>query len=146
MSGTIWLVASAVLLLLELGVPILVFCWFSAGALIVACASFLGLASLPLQLLLFAGTSAPLVLGTRRIAKRWLLRGSPRVETNVRALPGGVGRVLVAIDAGGAGRVSLQGIDWAARSLDGEPIAAGAAVRVVDVEGVTLIVEPEPGP
>jgi membrane protein implicated in regulation of membrane protease activity len=45
---------------------------------------------------------------------------------------------------GHAGRVSLQGLEWAARSLDGEPIGAGALVRVVRVEGVTLIVDSEP--
>lgn len=147
MSGTIWFVAAAVLLLLELGLPMLVFCWFAAGALLVAGAAWLGLASLPLQLLLFAGTSTPLVLSSRRIARRWLLRGSPGagVQTNVHALPGGAGRVSVAIGGEEGGRVTMHGLDWAARSLDGEPIPAGASVRVIDVEGVTLIVEPDPG-
>lgn len=77
----------------------------------------------------------------------WRLRRSapPRLPTNVDALPGCLARVLVPLGAEGhAGRVSLQGLEWAARSLDGEPIGAGALVRVVRVEGVTLIVDSEP--
>lgn len=148
MSATIWLIVAVVLLLIELGVPMLVFCWFAVGALVVACAALLGLASLSLQLLLFAGTSAVLLLGTRRIVQRYLLRSSPgvSVQTNQDALLGQLGRVVAAIDGSlGAGRVALQGMDWAARSLDGEAIPDGAVVRVVQVQGVTLIVEPDPG-
>ena len=52
-----------------------------------------------------------------------------------------LGEVAVAIvDVAPAGRVRVRGEDWAARS--NRPIRAGEAARIVGLDGLTLIVEP----
>jgi membrane-bound serine protease (ClpP class) len=53
-----------------------------------------------------------------------------------------VGRALTPIDAGGTGRVQTHGEIWTA--VAAEPVAAGEAVRVTGVQGLTLTVKPEP--
>ena len=38
------------------------------------------------------------------------------------------------------------GEEWTARTADGEPLERGAPVRVVQTDGLTLVVEPDPSP
>jgi membrane-bound ClpP family serine protease len=45
---------------------------------------------------------------------------------------------------GPSGVVRVVGEEWTARSVGGSPIPAGAAVRVVSQDGLTLTVETEP--
>jgi membrane protein implicated in regulation of membrane protease activity len=42
------------------------------------------------------------------------------------------------------GRVDIRGDDWRAVSMDGRPLPTGTRVIVVDVQGVTLTVAPDP--
>jgi membrane-bound serine protease (ClpP class) len=44
------------------------------------------------------------------------------------------------------GSVYIGGEDWTARSVDDRPIARGAQVKVVAVDGLTVLVEAEPMP
>lgn len=44
------------------------------------------------------------------------------------------------------GSVYIAGEDWTARSVDDHPIARGTQVKVVAVDGLTVLVEPEPIP
>ena len=41
------------------------------------------------------------------------------------------------------GRVRAGGLDWEARSADGGKIEKGAVVKILELRGVTLIVEKE---
>ena len=59
--------------------------------------------------------------------------------TGAAGMMGRSGVALGAFDAGGAGRVAIHGEIWTARALDAVP--AGASVRVVNIEGLTLTVE-----
>ncbi|MBI2776225.1 MAG: nodulation protein NfeD [Chloroflexi bacterium] len=45
---------------------------------------------------------------------------------------------------GPIGTVHASGEEWSAKSLDGLPLGRGTAVRVVRIEGLTLVVEPDP--
>jgi len=147
MGWQVWLVLGLALALGELLGAALVLLCFGAAALVVAGAAAVGLETLWKQLLLFAALLGPLVLIGRSLLHR-LHRGSPgaRVRTAVHALPGEIARVISAIDnASGAGRVELHGLEWTARSLDERPIPEGARVRVIQVDGVKLIVDPEEG-
>ena len=51
-----------------------------------------------------------------------------------------MGRAQTAIPAGGTGYVSAHGETWIARAA--QPIDAGASVRIVALDGLTLTVEP----
>jgi membrane-bound serine protease (ClpP class) len=59
------------------------------------------------------------------------------------ALVGELGEAEVAVDPDGV--VTIRGSRWRARTNRATPVPAGAAVRVVAVEGLVLEVEPEEG-
>jgi membrane protein implicated in regulation of membrane protease activity len=67
-------------------------------------------------------------------------------ESSLNVLAGRLGEVTTAISATGVGEVTVTGVDTTiqrlARSANGQPIARGSIVRVVDVMGSTLVVEP----
>jgi membrane-bound serine protease (ClpP class) len=66
-----------------------------------------------------------------------------RVLTGWEELIGSVGEVRVPLDP--IGQVFVEGALWRARlDDDAEPVPAGTRVRVREVDGLTLLVEPEP--
>ncbi|MGY4642212.1 NfeD family protein [Cellulomonas sp. URHB0016] len=137
----LWWVGAALLLgIMEMLTLGLVFVMFAGGALAGAVASALG-ASVPVQILVAAATSA-LLLGALR---PWLLhhlrQRSPLVETNSAAL---VGRdaVVVSTVTVDSGRVKLNGEVWSARADAGSAIPPGTSVRVSRIEGATALVTP----
>src|SRR5207249_6582144 len=67
-------------------------------------------------------------------------RGQP-VTTGQEALEGSAGVALTDLDP--RGTVRARGETWTADS-SGDPIRAGAAVRILRVRGVNLLVEPAP--
>ena len=87
--------------------------------------------TIPAALLLAA---AFLVLG------RLALKSQQRqAQTGVERMVGGRGRARTAIAPDGAGQVDTHGEIW--RATSSAPIAAGRAVRIVAVHGLTLVVE-----
>ena len=72
-------------------------------------------------------------LGWKRFLRRYRLRSGP--ET----LIGASGTVVE--ECAPAGQVRVHGEIWNARST--EPVAAGEAVRITALDGLTLEVEPE---
>jgi membrane-bound serine protease (ClpP class) len=101
-------------------------------------------------------TVAPSVIATTTITAGLFLllivvaavksRGMPAPAGMVgssKGLPPGVaGVVRRAIEP--LGSVYVAGEEWSARSVDGQPLERGTPVRVVETEGLTVIVEPEP--
>ena len=81
---------------------------------------------------------AAVVMFLARLAVRAQLR---RPVTGVAGMLDESGEVIDAITPGGAGRVATHGELWSA--IAGQPIARGARVRVVGVDGMTLTVSPE---
>jgi membrane protein implicated in regulation of membrane protease activity len=70
---------------------------------------------------------------------------SRQLSTNVAGVVGSVGHVREWLaDGARTGRVAIGGDDWRAVSMDGRPIPVGKQVVVVDVQGVTLTVAPDP--
>ena len=63
--------------------------------------------------------------------------------TNVEAIPGKYAPVTVAIDnIAGVGQIKLDGMEWTARSTDGQPIEEGTVVCIHHVEGCKAFVFP----
>jgi membrane-bound serine protease (ClpP class) len=60
--------------------------------------------------------------------------------TGASAMIGEPGRTQTAIAAGGTGYVAAHGEVWIARAT--QPVDAGAPVRIVALDGLTLTVEP----
>lgn len=101
-------------------------------------------------------TVAPSVIATTTITAGLFLllivvaavrsRGMPApagMVGSANALPPGIaGVVRRALEP--VGSVYVAGEEWSARSVDGRPLERGTPVRVVETEGLTVIVEPEP--
>lgn len=141
MTGTevLWLGLLVFFLIAEGACPIhLVSVWFAAGALVSLIAAMCD-AALWLQITLFLVVSGVLLLAFLPLAKKYL---RPRIaKTNVDAVIGATGRVLVAIDnVDSRGQVKLGAMEWTARSTTGEDIPEGTLVRVDRVEGVKVFV------
>ena len=136
----LWLVLLVVFLIVEASTVTIVSLWFAAGALTALIASLLG-AALWLQVLLFLAVSIALLLSLRPLTKKYL---SPKkVQTNAPANIGKLAVVTEDIDnIHGTGAVKLSGVIWTARSADGKTIKAGTVVRIKEIEGVKLFVEP----
>jgi inner membrane protein len=139
-----WIVVGAVLLGAELFVIptdfYLVFLGVSAIA--VGAIAWTGLVASPtLEWLLFAAIAAvSLVFFRARFARRMAFAGNARVDDT---LAGERGTAREAMAPGATGRVELRGTPWSARNVGDVALAAGEAVRVERVEGLTLFVRRE---
>lgn len=138
----IWVIVFLVLMVLELISMGLTTIWFAGGAVVALVLSAFN-APIVAQVIVFLVVSTLLLYFTRPIAQKYFNKN--RVNTNVESMPGQIGIVTVDIDnIAATGTVSLNGMDWTARSKEPEgTIAKGTKVRVLEVQGVKLIVEPE---
>ena len=118
----------------------LVSIWFCFGALAAMFAAMAGM-SFTIQMVIFIAVSVVLLIFTKPFAKK-LLNG--RIEaTNAPALIGKYGIVTEEINnIEAAGAVKIDGKIWTARSSDErEIIKDGAEVKILDIQGVKLIVK-----
>lgn len=140
MNPIIWLLVIIALLTVEASTVTLVSLWFAAGAL---AALIAGLFSAPLwlQLALFLVVSTVTLASLRPIVRKYL---RPRMtKTNVDSIIGSQGYVTADVDnLAATGAVKLGGMEWTARSVNGEPIPAGTLVEVERIEGVKAFVAP----
>jgi membrane protein implicated in regulation of membrane protease activity len=150
MSDSTWLIWLGVALvcgIVEVTTLDLVFAMIAGGALATALPAALGL-PFGAQTLVFALTSAALLLLVRPPLKRYALRSTPHTVTNVHALAGRRAEVLTEV-TDHTGTVKLDGETWTARSAGGERLEVGSAVEVVAISGATAMVQAvqhEPGP
>lgn len=139
MYAVYWLGATAVFLFVEILTLGLTSIWFAGGAFVAAVAAFVG-QPIYVQFILFIVVTCALFVLTRPWAKKYL---NNKVEkTNVEALQGQQGIVKETIqNKEGKGIVFINGLDWSAKSLDGEEIEKDTEVIVHEIQGVKLIVE-----
>jgi membrane protein implicated in regulation of membrane protease activity len=142
----VWVVVVAGFLVGEMITPgTFFFLPFAAGALAAAVAAFAG-ASPGVQWSLFGAltviTSAAFIPLRRRMDRIQAPAGvgSQRVLHQE-------GTVIATIDAGpvASGTVRIAREEWRAESADRSAIGAGSVVRVVDVRGTSVVVEPVTG-
>lgn len=137
----VWLGVGVVAAVIEGLTVQLVAIWFALSAAVIALASAFGI-NFTTQLILFVLLSALLLVCTRPLVKKKLT--VQKQSTNADQVLDKVGVVLTGIDNDlGVGRVSVMGLDWAARTKDGTKLSPGARVRVLSMEGVTLTVKQE---
>lgn len=119
--------------------------WFGIGALVAAVAGMIGINSLAIQFLLFAGVSIALTAASRTIFINYFSREKTgqSLRSGVDALPGKVGTVVSS--SKGAlqeGAVKVFGSTWTAYPAPGEaPLEAGERVCVESVEGASIYVK-----
>ncbi len=135
---TLWLVLMILFLVAEGATAAITTIWFAVGALAAMLVAFFG-AELWLQITLFVVVSVGMLLALRPLLKKYIT--PKKLRTNVDSVIGSQGLVLEPIDnLAGTGRVKLGGMEWSARSENGEPIEAGVVVKVEKIEGVKVFV------
>ena len=137
----IWFGIMLAFLVVEAACPLhLVSIWFAIGALSAMIGAALH-ASVVVQILLFVGVSAVLLICLWPFTRKVL---NPKLEkTNVDATVGQRGYVTQDIDnVDATGQVKLGGMHWSARSVSGKKIEKGTLVQVERVEGVKAFVVP----
>lgn len=110
---------------------------FAAGAVVAAILAWSGVAP-AIQLVVFIAVSLVVLVGLQRFVRR-TDEHQPRVGAN--RFIGEHAVVLERIERHSTGRVKMGTELWRA-STQGATIEAGAEVRIVDVEGARLVVEP----
>ena len=135
----IWLIAIALLLLVEFATSALTTIWFAGGALIALMCAFFG-GPVWLQVILFIAGSIVLLFLTRPLAVKLMNKGA--VRTNADSLIGKEAVVTERIDnLQSTGTVQINGQVWTARSVNPEHrIEKDEIVMVRAIEGVKLIV------
>ena len=136
-----WAVIAVLCLILELTAGDFFILCFSIGAAVTVLAALLGL-GFYWQLAVFALFTMLSLFFIRPFALRYLHRNDDPRVSNADALIGRRGRVVEEIEAGGFGRVAIDGDVWKALSTGSEAIPVGAYVTVVSRESIVITVEP----
>lgn len=139
MTPFYWLIALAVLLIIEIITLGLTTIWFAGGALI---AFVLALFNVPLlvQIAVFLVVSILLLVFTRPVVEKRL--NGTRIKTNVNSMIGKEGRVTETIDNfNQKGIVVINGLEWTARSSNDDLIIPeGSRVVINEIKGVKVFV------
>ena len=145
MSPWFWLAVTIACVLIELCTLALTTLWFAFGGFAAMIVSWIWPNSVVIPCVAFAVVSVLCILLVRpSVVKRF---NSLRTRTNVDTVIGKVAKVIVAVNnEESTGRVSLGGIEWAARAVsDTETIPVGTMVEILRVEGVKVIVKVKEG-
>ncbi|MDD4111902.1 MAG: NfeD family protein [Herbinix sp.] len=133
-----WLILLIFLVFIEIITLGLTTIWFAGGALVAFIVS-LFYDNLLLEVVLFVVISLVLLFFTRPIVKKFF--NSTRTKTNYEAVIGREALVTGTIDnINNAGWAVVDGLEWSARSVNGEIIEKGTKVIVESISGVKLMV------
>jgi hypothetical protein len=137
----LWLIGGVVLLTAEVIAPGFFLTFIGVAGIATGLLSLLLHLPLALQLGVFALLTflAVRVGGRHFYASRYDYSSDPYLNDRARRLLGRIVVVVQPVDSNG-GRVRVGDSEWSAR---GGPAAVGDRVRIVDVEGNCLKVEPE---
>jgi membrane protein implicated in regulation of membrane protease activity len=134
--GMAWLIFGVLCCAVEMLVPAFGFCLVGAAALVSSVIASSGYGFWPQIIAFGLGSALALTVLRTRILNK-LAAEAPGVPSRTDRLLGRPARVTEAIDpVTGAGRVLVDGHDWAA--LAAEPISAGAEVRIDGADGIRL--------
>ncbi len=133
-----WFVAFLILLFIEIITVNLVTIWFAIGALAAMISSFVT-DSIVIQVIVFLIVSIVALLITKPLIKKF--KGFQVTPTNSDRVIGKIGEVTKEISKNNYGEVKVFGNIWTACA--DEKISVGTKVKVLDIEGVKLIVKKE---
>lgn len=133
-----WLIALAILIFIEILTLGLTTIWFAGGALVAFIFS-LFYDNLLVEIILFLIVSLALLYFTRPVVLKYF--NPKRTKTNYEGVIGKEAYVITDIDnINAVGQASVDGMEWSARSLEGNIIKKGSKVKVQGISGVKLIV------
>lgn len=139
MPAVIWLIVGVVLAVAELFTLDFVLIMLGGGAFAAALSGALG-APVPIQILVFAVSSALGLVTVRPALKRRLYRASEKRAMGVESIEGDHATVVEEVTEG-RGMVKIGGELWQARPYDvTQRFTEGEQVRVVEIRGATALV------
>lgn len=133
----IWLAVAVVLLIIELLSPTFIFVMFVVGALIASAFSYFMPDEIYWQLGIFVGVAVILLPFSQMLAKK-IIKESPQ-KSNVDALIGQIGLVIMEIDPDLGGQVKIGGETWLAEAE--ERIAQNLKVEIISISGTKVLVK-----
>jgi len=140
----LWLVLAAIFIGAEVLTPGFFLLWFGVGALAAMILALIGVSSLAAQLVTFLLVSVALLIASRTIFEKFMIRYSPGVQlkSGVETMIGQVGTVVEGSrGALNEGAVKVYGSVWTALPCEGEkPLVEGESVAVDRIEGNTVYV------
>jgi membrane protein implicated in regulation of membrane protease activity len=135
-----WAIICVFCLIIELSTGGFFIICFAVGAFVSGAVSLLGV-DFFWQIVVFAVCSLLCIFMVRPFALKYFRNHqSPDRVSNADALMGRIGTVSQTIEAGGYGRVAIDGDDWKAESENGKEIETGARVKVVARESIIITV------
>ena len=138
----IWLIIAGVFFVAEIITVGFFIFWLGIGALIAMLVS-LFTSNLIIQTSVFVISSAILIFFTRPLVNKFVNRSST-VNTNFYSLIGKTGLVIEDISSTlGTGQVKVAGEVWSAKTETDDIIEKGTKVKILEVEGVKLVVTPK---
>ena len=113
--------------------------WFAVGA-VAACIASLAGGNWIVQAVVFIVVTVAVLVFLRPFAVKYI--NNKAEKTNVESMAGKTGKVTKEIDnINATGMIIVDGMEWTARSSDGEVIPKDTLVTIVSVEGVKAIVK-----
>ncbi|MEG0899007.1 MAG: NfeD family protein [Oscillospiraceae bacterium] len=134
-----WLAVAASFFVLEAVTVQFVSIWLGLGAIVAIIPSVMKV-PFHIQFLVFVVASVVFILLTRPFVKN-IVNAKKVYRTNADSVIGMEAIVIEKINnLNGSGRVKVAGLDWAARSSNGQIIEEGQCVTIEAIEGVKVIV------
>lgn len=134
-----WILLIVALVIIEAVTVQLVTIWFAVGAVGGLIASAFNL-DIWIQILIFVTVSAITLIATRPLVKRFTKTN--KEPTNADRFIGQTAVVTEPIDnIHGKGAVTVGGLEWTARTVDGSTVEKDALVTVEKIDGAKLIVK-----
>lgn len=134
-----WILLIVALVIIEAVTVQLVTIWFAVGAVGGLIASAFNL-DIWIQILIFVTVSAITLIATRPLVKRFTKTN--KEPTNADRYIGQTAVVTEPIDnIHGKGAVTVGGLEWTARTVNGAAVEKDALVTVEKIEGAKLIVK-----
>lgn len=136
----IWIAVFFIAIIVEILVPGMVSIWFAPAAFIALILAAFRI-PIPAQIAVFFVVAVACLFGMRPLLDK-VFGKKKEFKTNIDAIIGEKGIVTEPIDnLGGCGQVKINGMYWAARSMNEEKqFVVGDVVLIRAVEGVKLIV------
>lgn len=137
----IWIILAILLFIIEIFTATFLTACLAIGCLLAGIFSYLNF-EINTQLLVFSIGTLLAFFGIRPFMLKYVHSSDENVKTNADAIKGKIGFVAEIIDnSKGTGRVTINGDNWRAETLEGEILKVGERVCVVDLRSTILIVK-----
>ena len=135
----VWLAVIVGTVIIECITMDLVSIWFTFGAVIPFILAGTRVVGWEIQLIIFIVLSAAMIIGLRKITKKWLFKNSSKEHLNT--VVGMKVKMIENADEDNLGTIKINDVVWSAKSEDGTPLSKGEMVEIVKISGNKAIVK-----